>query len=855
MIKQRFYLGMFFGLIGLPTLSQAQTTIVVDSPVIKGTTVVVAGKEYKRSSYHNFFWGKHYRKEWSTPVRVPNFYLDTALGGLIPYQTGGGRQSKTLRLRTKEGKEYVLRSVNKDFGRALPPEMRGTFLSQIAKDQVSIGHPFAGITVTPMIRQTGIYHTTPIIAFVPKQPGLLEYNDEYGDQLYLFEQRPDENWSDAPNFGNSVNIIGSDRLFEHIYKDNDNHVDQRAYLRARLFDMVIGDWGRHPDNWRWAKFEIGKDNIYRPVPRDRDQVYSKLDGFYPSLAGKIYKPMQGFHATLKSGKNWNMPGRSLDKMLLTDIEKKVWLEEAADLKKLLTDSLIEHSIKLMPPEIFAISGNSLIGKLKSRRDHLPEYAEEYYDYLAKFVDLIGTQDRENIIINRVSKDETEIQIYKITKEGLRREEPFYSRKLRDNETREIRIYGLEGTDSVEVKGEGGSKIKVRVIDPGAEDTVSFEGKKSGKRVEVYSGHKFEYDTVHAEMLDISIRPIISSTIYKVFDRSPLKLFPRTGVKVVGSVTYNTQPWRKEEYEIVHQLCANYGFLRKAFNAGYVGRFGRLVGKWDFVLKARVDAPAVVNYFGTGNNTKLDNTERNFYGTFSHRMFGSIGLENNFSKHHHFEIAAIYQSVKLHRTKDRYISDGATQIDQSVFTRKRFAGAEAGYYYLKTDNNVFPLSGIAASVGAGYLRNLQEEKGSFLKVLVNTAMFVPLTKQFSIALRAGGAAMSGDADFYNLNSIGGGGSGEMRGFDRERFYGKHSAYLNADLRWLFNTKNYLFNGKAGLIGFYDVGRVWMPDEVSNLWHGSYGGGIILVPYNKYALTFTYGVSKEARHINFKTGFFF
>src|SRR5687767_5222015 len=153
---------------GIFNALQAQTYIVNDSPFVKGTTVVIPGKEYKRSGYHNFFWGYHYRKEWNTAIRVENFYLDTAKGGLTPFQEGGGRQSKSLRLKDKLGKEYVLRSINKDFGKGLK-DMDGTFISRIAKDQVSIGHPFAAYTVTPMIEAAGIYHTRPEIVFVPKQ--------------------------------------------------------------------------------------------------------------------------------------------------------------------------------------------------------------------------------------------------------------------------------------------------------------------------------------------------------------------------------------------------------------------------------------------------------------------------------------------------------------------------------------------------------------------------------------------------------------------------------------------------------------------------------------------------------------
>jgi hypothetical protein len=242
-IPARIIIVMLLTMIGRPV--QAQTFIVKDSPFIKGTTVIVPGKEYKRSGWHNFFWGNHYRKEWNTAFRAENFYLDTASGGLIPFKEGGGRQSKSLRLKDKDGKEFVLRSINKDFGKGLK-DMDGTFISRIAKDQVSIAHPYTAITITPMARAIGIYHTTPRIVFVPAQASLKEFSNEYGDQLYLFEQRPDENLEDADNFGNSKNVIGSDKMLEKTYRDNDNRVDQLAFVRARLFDMFIGDWGRHP---------------------------------------------------------------------------------------------------------------------------------------------------------------------------------------------------------------------------------------------------------------------------------------------------------------------------------------------------------------------------------------------------------------------------------------------------------------------------------------------------------------------------------------------------------------------------------------------------------------------------------
>ena len=134
-----------------------------------------------------------------------------------------------------------------------------------------------------------------------------------------------------------------------------------------------------------------------------------------------------------------------------------------------------------------------------------------------------------------------------------------------------------------------------------------------------------------------------------------------------------------------------------------------------------------------------------------------------------------------------------------------------------------------------------------------SVYVPLGRSFSIASRVGGATLNGDADFYDLNKLGG--YANLRGYDRERFSGKTTFYNNNELRWLTNTKNYFYNGKIGLVAFYDDGRVWQPLETSNKWHIGYGGGVVLIPFDIAALTATYAKSKEGNFIQLKARMFF
>ena len=145
--------------------------------------IVVAGPQYNTDPAHQKRWGTHYRKEWATPVKVKVVKLDTLAGGLIPYEKGGGRQSKTLRLRDKEGREYVLRSIDKSFGKALPEIYQGTFIETIIDDQVSIAHPYSAVTIAPMAEAAKIYHTWPEIIFLPEQPALDTFNKDFANQL------------------------------------------------------------------------------------------------------------------------------------------------------------------------------------------------------------------------------------------------------------------------------------------------------------------------------------------------------------------------------------------------------------------------------------------------------------------------------------------------------------------------------------------------------------------------------------------------------------------------------------------------------------------------------------------------
>ena len=67
---------------------------------------VIPGKNYDAGVIHGFFFGSHWRDVWTTPVKVGVINLSKYGGGLTPTEKGGGLQTKALKFKGADGKEY-----------------------------------------------------------------------------------------------------------------------------------------------------------------------------------------------------------------------------------------------------------------------------------------------------------------------------------------------------------------------------------------------------------------------------------------------------------------------------------------------------------------------------------------------------------------------------------------------------------------------------------------------------------------------------------------------------------------------------------------------------------------------------
>lgn len=341
---------------------------------------IAASTLYKGNGLKNLMQGGNYRKAWATPIKVPVVFLDTLKGGMKIIKEGGGKQTHSLRLKADNDFVYTLRSINKDPKPLVPEFARTLGIENIVIDGVSAQHPYAAIVVAALAEEIGVLHTYPQIVFVPEQSTLDEYNKKYGNRLYLleFEIEGEKNWTPYKKVDE---IMDTDNLQKLKMKHGDKvSIDKRALVRARLFDLLIGDWDRHAKQWGWVIQEKGDHFHAIPLPGDRDNAFFKINGVVPTIISNqnITPELRSFLKEIDY-----LPGLVLpfDVYFLQDVPLEIFLEEAEFIQQQLTNKAIDNAIKVWPQPFYDLDGKEIATKIKIRRNDLKYYAKRFKEVL------------------------------------------------------------------------------------------------------------------------------------------------------------------------------------------------------------------------------------------------------------------------------------------------------------------------------------------------------------------------------------------------------------------------------------------------------------------------------------------
>ena len=819
-----------------------------------------AGPQYQKSGYYQTLWGRNYRKEWTKEVLLPVIYLDTLRGGLIKYKEGGSNQSQSLQLTTAGDKEYALRSVDKSLDKVIPKVFQGTFVAAVVNDEISMSNPYGALVVPRLAKAAGVHHTEPVYYYLPPQKALDTLNSKYAGKVYLFEQRPKGDWSEADNLGNFKDFDDTEDMLPNILKSSKYSVNQSEFAKARLLDMLVGDFDRHADQWKWGIQKDGDKIIYIPVPTDRDQALSTHNGFLLNLVIRMagLKFLQRFDYDIPNVKALVTINRVLDRLVTNKMTLAQWQLAATNLKAALTDSVIDAAVKNLPPEIYAIRGKEIAAKLQSRREHLPEYATKYYSVMAEESEVVGTSASEYFEINYLAQNNVEVKVFNL--DAMRQKEalPIYSRVFTEAETDEVRVYGLAGNDIYKITGDLNKEVNFRIIGGVDKDSIIDESRKVGNaRFHVYDNADNNFGSSNAK-LHLSEDSAVHSYNYNSFLPDKKGFVPHLiyndDDRIFLGLRYQllNHRWRKRPFAYKQSVDVDYSITQKAFSTTYNGLFPKLFGEWDFVTRANYDAVRWLNFHGLGNETPNITRNRDFYRMRTEEASANLGVGRTVGKSK-WAMNGFYQRVKVINDTARFVFKSVAPNIAGVFTPDKFAGLQVAYDFADVKDSVLPQKGIAFGLHAKHTQNLDVSDRSFQTLGGNLSFFIPLVPKLSIAIKTGGTTVVGTPLFYQYPNIGQ--SYNLRGFRRERFSGKSAVYNNAELRFIKKVRSYIFNGKAGLLAFVDHGRVWMPGDNSEKWHRSVGGGILLAPFNLTSIAVTYAVSDELKMLQFRVGMVF
>jgi len=299
----------------------------------------IAGAEYSAGWFHRLFFGDHYRTSWTAPVEVPVLNQDTTFGGLVPLKKGGGRQTKSLKFTAGNGMRYVFRSVNKDPIKALDYELRETIVADVVRDQTTTQQPYGAMAADIMLNELDVLHAHPKLYVLPDDDKLGPYKKDYGNMLGMLEENPTNPDKDEKGYAGADEILRSHKFFRKLYQDHKNQVDTENFAIARCFDILVGDWGKHEDNWKWAGFDKGGYTVYKPMPRDRDHVFSNWNGILPWLADREWAKPSGenFDYEIVGLRSLMWQARHLDRFVASDLDKTDWIRAANFVQDKITD--------------------------------------------------------------------------------------------------------------------------------------------------------------------------------------------------------------------------------------------------------------------------------------------------------------------------------------------------------------------------------------------------------------------------------------------------------------------------------------------------------------------------------------
>lgn len=823
------FIVFFFLLLILPPTAAAQR---MDS------VRAVLGEEYAAGSLREFFMGRHWRSAWTTPFAVVVLDLQGEAGGLTPVREAGGIQSRTLYFRAAGGREFKFRAINTEPTDVWRSDVRKALINKALFDQITVQLPFAPVVAAELEHAVGLLTSTPRICALPDSPLLGAYRERFAGLVGTLELHPEEHTEEGILYKGSDRVIGTYSMLERLEVREHERVDEVEFCKARLMDVMLGDWDRDTRQWRWAGYREGTDRIWRPVPRDRDQAFSLFDGILPMIVSREARALQSYDSPFPNIRKLSWTGRHLDRRLLGSVTSAQWDSLARHIQVTLSDAVLRRSAEALPREWHGMIAEELYTLLKHRREELTELARRYYEHIASTVEVRGTPGDDVITARRLRDGIVEVSIRSAS--GF----PVYTREFTSEETREIRLFALGGNDSVRIVGTVERSIDVLAIGgpgddvlvdqshvsgnfwyftpiPRAEHAASFYDDDSSTTVVLGAGCTFSGSETRSDITPQErFEPLTEDRGFDLRPYRRLSYNSDDGLLIGGGLVYTRYGFRHEPY--VWELAPSvvYATTPQDIQLSFDVRYSSIVPGVMVGLSLFHTELSLGRFYGYGNATKRDaDLEANdFYRVDQERMDIRAFLRFRSSEDWTFEMGAAYRYSEIEYAENSAFAQDPVYGDGSF----KYGEIFGTIIWDTRDHHLLPMRGVLWSLTGRYFPVALENKHHFADGLLDLRGYLPLHDQLTLALRVRGQNIWGRYPFFHAAYLGG--KDDLRGFSRERFAGNTSCLGSGELRYEVGPLQLFLPGTWGLLGFADAGRVFLDGEQSSTLHSAWGGGL-------------------------------
>lgn len=822
-------------------------------------------------------WGAKYKNAYSQPVTAPVASLDTLYGGLTVTREASGNNYNALLLTDAKGNKYRMRAMAKNalkqsteivFEDNSKPSKEGEIETSTMKGQsidfYTASHPYAEMAIPDLAKTVGIFYTTPKLFYVPKQKNLGNYNEKFGDGLYLISVAPSEKSEGEERFEYPDDVETTDDILIKMRKTNDVFVDEENYIKSRLFDMLIGDWDREPDHWQWAKYyNQDKKNVFVPIPTNRDDAFSSFEGNILDITQSLFSGTKQFHVygeDLNDLQWFNKEGIILDRALIRNSGREQWKFLAKEIQNSLTNERIDEAFNGIPSEVQDEALNDIKQKLKARRGNLEDIADKYYSYLANQQTVVGTDHDDIFEINRLPDGKTNVRGFTVS--NGKKFDTLIDRTYSSKDTKELWIYGLKGNDKFVVNGDENDLIFIRLIGGMGKDSYDLA---AGKRVKVYDFEEAEDTIVARNGGNLRFTNVYNLNTYdyrKQIERSQNLLSaigynPDDGFRAAMQFEYRVDNFQRNPFSQKHAVNAAYYTEINSFDISYEGEFANIKDNLNLSFGTRFTSPNyTVNFFGYGNETQnlQDSEGYEFNRVEVQQISGNVGVLRNSSFGSFFKLQTTFDAFKVTNSPTRFIEE----VEMLGKDETNYFGTIEGVYkYRSYDDIRNPTIGMLFDLNVGATDNFEEMENLFGFIKTRLGFYNSLVKSEKLVLKTNlryEVNIGERYQFYQAANLGG--DNGLRGYREQRFTGKSFLVGNADLRYSFpEFKLGLRPMQIGIFGGADAGRVWLKNDNSDRWHNSYGGGLWVNGSGGLNANFNAFHSTEGTRFTFGLGFDF